>query len=469
MEVLIKTILETENESYVRYIEELLSEEFENIISESERDMLEYLKKKFDNTGKFPSEDYFIEEFPEYEVPLERLDEGLSMHDLDMHYRELVNERTKKQIQREAMREVSKVSDEGFTDEINQKLRDLYKISRDSANDWEIFKFGDIRKIYEQKKEKPIGLQTFVKEIDENIGGFNWGTVNVIFGFTASGKTQFVTNIGYKNAYDLGYNVAFVSLEVQKDDIIYNILSRHSFENQFDRYPYIGHEDIRKMRLDEEKEEYVMGEILGDWEEKRNGELIILDETDFSAFTFSDIRNRLEIIDDQLEGGLDAVIWDHANLFKFSNKNTSYMSQYDIINEWVSFIRELSIKWRKKEDEEGYRKLCNIIVAQSNRNGWRKANKNDGRYNLTAISGANELERSAYRVISLYSNDKLKQSQELKMQLLKNRSGPTIYEPITVFWNPEAVVVGDELEGFNDSIDLGEEGFDEAFGGGLDF
>lgn len=469
MDILIKNILGTENESYMKYIDELLTEEYKKILSENEKEMFKYLKTKYENTGKFPTEDYFVEEFPEYEVPLDRINKKLNMHDLDMHYREIIFDRSKKQIQREAMKEISKVSDEGFTDEINQKLNELYKISREADEDWDIFSLEDFKKVYEEKKKKPIGLQTFVKEIDEKIGGLNYGTVNVVFGYTGSGKTTFVTNIAYKNAYNLGYNVVIISLEMPKSELIYNILSRHSFENKFDKYPYIAHEDIRKMRIDEEQEEYLFDIVLEDFKNEKEGELILLDETDFPAFTFSDIRNRLEIVDDKLDDGIDAVIYDHANLFKFSNKNTAYMSQYDIINEWVSFIRETSIKWRKKKDGEGYSELCNIIVAQSNREGWKKANRKGGKYNLTAIAGANELERSAYRVFSVYLNEELKQSQEIKMQILKNRSGPTLYEPTTVFFNPEAYVIGDELEGFNDNIDLGENGFDEAFSNDLNF
>lgn len=468
MENLIKTVLGEESEEYLKFIEDLLSDERKTILSEQEKKMIEYLKEVYEEAGKFPTENYFLEQFPEYSVPLSSA-ENLDFHDLEIHYKMMVSKRNRQIISREIMRAASIVSEEGFTDEIKDKIDRIFKLNREVELDKSVFEIGQIRKIYQKMKEEPIGLQTFIPEIDEKIGGLNYGTVNVFFGFTGAFKTTTVTNIAYRNVYDLGYNVAFISLEVPKRDIIFNVLSRHSFNTKFAEYPYIGHDDIRKMEIDEEKEEYVFDTVLTDFEEESEGELVILDETDFKAFTFPDIRKRLEEVDDRLEGGLDAVIWDHANLFKFSGKKGSYMSQYDIINEYVSFIRGLSIKWRKKEEEdkedegEEYRQLCNIIVAQANRQGYLKAKKNGGRYNLTAIAEANELERSAYRIFSTYTDDELKQSKELKMQLLKNRSGPTIYEPITVFVEPDAYVVGEEMEGFSETLDTND--LDDVFGG----
>jgi len=255
-----------------------------------------------------------------------------------------------------------------------------------------------------------------------------------------------------------------ISLELPKEHIMYNVLSRHSFRNKFTEYPYIGHSRMKKYGLDDDEEEFVFGEVLEDFEENKEGELVILDETDFKNFNFADIRKRLETVDDKIDGGIDAIIWDHANLFKFSGQQ-GRMSQYDVINEYVSFIRELSIKWLKDEETGDYRQLTNIILAQANRQGYIKANKDGaGRYDLTAIAEANELERAAYRIFSIYTNENLKQSKEAKVQILKNRSGPTLYDPTSIFADPVPYVVGEDVEGFSETI--AESDFDSVFDDG---
>lgn len=880
MEVIVKTILGKSDESYLIYIDKLLAEDRREILSESEEEMFEYLKETFDEAEKFPTESYFLEQFPEYSIPLEA-SEDLNKHDLEIHFKKLVSKRSKQIVSRKVMEAASVINDEGFTDEVNEQLRQIYNLNRDVDLDESVFDIGTIRDIYERKKEEPIGLLTFVDEIDEKIGGLSYGTVNVLFGWTGSFKcvseeervptskgllkmkeiykryqngeefevlseegtrkithahnegekksyklktnkgnrietspvhrfrvinkegdiewkeaqninisdkvlmskqksiwgsedydkdlcylhglllgdgwvydrrsgsgiqtsisaskidlenigykeiydnvfkgdygiteaegrkdgylnqlilrdnisnskfveeqfsymkgkyawekelpewiykankesvaellsglfdsdghspedkngigftstsedlaygvatllrnfgirvsvnkyqheeerpfykvcvitleskrkfmneigfrldrksenlhledsinnrdllynikpilcefakeaivsremcdtfkfryrdsvvtrknlesisdfylernikqyhptlryllehnvyieeivdkeeskcymydltvegsptyvvnqfithnTTFATNIGYNNAYKMGYNVVFVSLEVPKEDIIFNVLSRHSFDTKFGKYPYVGHDKIRKCLLSEEEEEFVFDTVLTDFEEESKGDLIILDETDFSEFSFPEIRKKLEEVDDRIDGGIDAIIWDNANLFKFSSMEDRWgMSQYDIVNEYVSWIRQLSIKWLKDKETGEYRQLVNIILAQANRKGWQKAVRRNGKYDLTAIAEANELERAAYRVFSIFTDENLKQSKECKLQILKNRSGPTIYEPVSVFADPEPYVIGDELSGFDDTIST--DSFDDVFG-----
>ena len=758
MEVIIKTLLGKTSDTYVKYIEDLLSEERREILNEQEKDMLEYLYVTYDESDKFPTQNYFLKQFPEYSIPLDS-SEPLQLHDLEIHYKKMVKKRSKQVISRKVMQVSSKITDEGFTDEVHDELSEIYKLNRDVELDESVFDISVIREIYELKKQQPLGLQTYINEIDEKIGGLSSGTVNVVLAWTGSYKcisedervptskglltmkdiyvrfskgerfkvlseegsrdivhahdegrkksyilstergnkieispvhrfkvinklgviewrmsedikvgdkllltkreslwgdlevdndyaylvgkhsgtnalpewvfkakkkyvasllrglfdtdgststdkrknnitlttiskkvayevstllrnfgirvsvnkyrykdnnpyyhvriitleskllfleeigmsstkkrdrllledninnreilpntlvknyhptikfivdndayieevvskeesecymydltvegsptyvvnnfithnTTFAINIGYNNTYKMGYNVVYISLEVPKEDIIYNILSRHSFDSKFTKYPYIGHRRIRQCELNPEEEEFVFEEVLNDFMEEGKGDLVILDETDFKSFTFPEIRKKLEEVDERI-GGIDAIIWDHANLFKFSESDKR-LSQNDIINEYVSWIRQIGIKWVKDEETGNYRQLTNIILAQANRQGWKKADKNGGRYDLTAIAEANELERCAYRVLALYTNEDLKQSKEVLVQILKNRSGPTLYEPVSVFADPVPYVIGDEMEGFSDVIST--DSFSDVFGNDdLDF
>ena len=106
------------------------------------------------------------------------------------------------------------------------------------------------RDFYKLKKTQPTGLQTFIKEIDSKIG-IAPGTTAVLAGWVGSYKSTFGTNIVYNNA-KLNYNIVLVSLEVPKEEVMYNLLCRHSFDSKFSEYSFIPHNKIRHCELTEE-------------------------------------------------------------------------------------------------------------------------------------------------------------------------------------------------------------------------
>ena len=73
---------------------------------------------------------------------------------------------------------------------------------------------------------------TGVSEIDSKIGGLSYGSLNVVLGYTGQFKSLWLLNMAYNNTYNLGYNVCFISLEVSKRDILWNLLSRHSYDSR---------------------------------------------------------------------------------------------------------------------------------------------------------------------------------------------------------------------------------------------
>lgn len=469
MEQIFKTILGKTSEDYLKYVEGALDPSRTPLLSSREREAFTYLRKVYEDTASFPSEVLFFQEFEDLELPVSSAD-PLSDHDLDIVYKQEFIRRSKQLTSRELMKMASGVVDSGFTDDLYDRIRTLYHLNQDKELTDEAFSLESIRDIYQDKKTKSAGLLTFVKAVDEKIGSLTLGTVNVLFGWVGSFKTTWALNMLYNNTFRLGYNAVYISLEVPKEDIMFNLLSRHSFDPKFSQYSFVPHEKIRKTELTEEEEDFVFNEVLTDLAGNSKGKLIILDETDFKTFSPGEIRAKLEEIDERLlaedMGCLDAVFWDHANLFKFSGEQGRYMNQGDIINHYVSFIRQLSIKFVKDKGSDTYRTLCNVVLAQANRDGWKRADKAGGRYTLVALSEANELERAAYRVFSVYTNEDLKQSKEATVQVLKNRSGATLWEPTPIFVDPEAYIAGDELEGFDEMLSTDD--FDSVFGGDSD-
>lgn len=93
-----------------------------------------------------------------------------------------------------------------------------------------------------------------------------------------------------------------------------------------------------------------------------------------------------------------------------------------------------------------------ILLAQLNREGWKKANRNEGAYDITALADANELERGSFRVFTIYTNEDMKARGSAQVQILKNRSGQTMYEPAQISVVPAAYVITDEEIGANSSF-----------------
>lgn len=92
-------------------------------------------------------------------------------------------------------------------------------------------------------------------------------------------------------------------------------------------------------------------------------------------------------------------------------------------------------------DSRGYDfRIC--FLSQINRDGYRKALRRSGVYDLTCLAEYNELERSAAYVVTLFSTDELKAVNEVRVQLLKCRMGSTIEEPVSVFVDPAYCVIG---------------------------
>ena len=459
-----KSCLNQSDEEYIIILEDLLNTN----ISDKEKEVINFYIKSFADLEVTPTETALLKKYPELS-PVIAQGATLSLSDLDYHVRTVVRERNSLKASQTLMDIASKIQDKGLSEEDIEALRDLVDTENVEVSK-ETHDFDYFKSKYEQAKNLPTGLLTYVQEVDDLIGGCQAGTVSVIAAYVANFKSTWGNNIAYNNSYHLGYNVCIISLEVLKDEVLTNILCRHSFDPKFSKYDFIPHEAIRRRNLTPEQEEYLFETVLPDLNANSKGKLFILDETDFANMSYAEIRATLYKIDDicleQTGTRLDALIVDHTHLLKFNENGGKNKSEMAIINDYVSFFRRLTVKFRKlpkqnPEDPQEYSQLATILLAQTNRKGYEQACKKRGAYSLLALAEANEIERSAYRVMSVWADDLLKESKEAMVCLLKNRSGQTQYTPTPVFVDGEAYVFGDStLNPNSDTIDVNSDSFD---------
>ena len=407
------------------------------LIQDVNVNILEKYQSLCNSLGKKPSIDLLMQEFPTLNfgglVPLnyERLHETIKLD---------LTKLKQKDDSYKLMNLSTKVSVEGVSQEVLDEISDLAKTEHLSSKA-EYFDILDTIKDIYTNASLEKGIRTGVKQVDEKTGGLQPGTFNTLAGYAGAGKTTAAVNIAY-NALQDKKNVCYITLEVPKVDLNYDFLSRHSFEKKFTKQ--ISHSIIKKRELSKQDTEYLFDTIVPDFKKEYDGQLYILDETDFYSYSFSAFESKIadcDTIAQQKTGrGIDLVIVDQAQLLKFGGGIGSAGSETSVINLYVSFFRQQAINFLHSK------RPCTILMlSQINRDGFTYASKHDGMYSLTSLAEANELERAPAMFIALFTDESLKLSKQVKVQLLKSRNGETIMDPVISFMDPVYYVFGSEL------------------------
>ena len=424
-----------EPRSYERYVSGPNYGKKKPLISEANVKILEDYKKVCKTLNSKPSLQLLKDKFPTLKF------DGLQ----PLTYEQLV-ERVKLDIAKLSQKDKSyqlmnlsnKVNQDGLTNDVMDELLSLSKVEVSEIEYKNIF--TEIKDIYDNAK-LVSGIKTGIQPIDERTGGLQPGTFNCLAGFAGAGKTTAAVNICY-NALKEGKNVVYITLEVPKVDMCYNFLSRHSFETKFKKP--ISHSDIKKKSLSKDDAEYLFTDVKDDFEENLSNHLFILDETDFESYTFRSFEDKIRECDTistkTNEKGIDLLVVDQAQLLKFGGGISSAGSETSVINLYVSFFRQQAINFIHSK-----RSCTVLMLSQINRDGFDYASKHEGRYTLTSLAEANELERASAMVIALFTDESLKASKQVSIQLLKSRNGETIQDPVLSFMDPVYYVFGSEV------------------------
>lgn len=309
----------------------------------------------------------------------------------------------------------TKIKTNGVTEEIVNQLTTITK--SDSVSIEYTDALPNILELYNAKKNLE-SIKTGVSQIDKSIGGLHAGTITVLAGYTGSYKTTWALNIAY-NAISEGKNVLYLSLEVIKEYIIYNLLSRHSFDDKFKIH--LDNSKLKRRELDDKEYDYLEKNIYKDFN-KLPGRIFVVDETELESYSFYSLENKFREIEKlaikETGHGIDMLVVDHAQLLKYDENMKGIGNETNIVNAYVSFFRQQALNFIKENKQ-----VVVLILSQTSRDGWKKASKNEGCYDLTALADSNELERAASLVLTVYCSTSLKQVKEAKVQILKNRDG----------------------------------------------
>ncbi len=369
----------------------------------------------FNNLGSVPTIDLFKVQYPNYDG-----DSNLEITNLLGAIRLFIKQRRNVLASRNLICEANKVAVEGITPEISNQISDILK--SDSVE----LTYSNVRDRiidYYEKQADNSGIKTGIEQVDKVIGGLKAGQVSVVAGFTGHGKSIASVSIMH-SAIEQGYNVCYISLELSAEHLMYNMISRHSLDNKFTKK--IEHRDLKSKSLSEECWNYVKEEIIPDLG-TLPGKFYILDEQDIEAYNYFAFDRKLQEIENlcfkETGKGLDLIIVDHIQMLAFSNQ-TAKLSENSLINRWCNYFRSNCLDFLKSK-----RQVHVILVAQINRQGYLKALRNNGMYNLTALKEANEIETCASVILGIFADPLLILSNQVKVGILKNRDGDRLSEP----------------------------------------
>ena len=287
----------------------------------------------------------------------------------------------------------------------------------------------EVKEDYNKTEANPtdsIGIQTWLREIDDSTGGLKSGELMIITAFTGHCKTTFALNMAYRALYG-GWNTAFVTLEMSFKELRDKMYVLHSCNPRFKviwpQYAHlvgkIKYNNVRYARLTPEEKEYffkVCDDFDNSAESSGYGRFYIW-QPDKTVTTLSDIELKFRQYqqDLQIEGkNLEFGVIDYISLMGADEGERS-RDHNEVTNNIVKNLKRFCITFN---NGRGIRLLS---PHQANRDGYREAKKSEGLYDLTALSNNHEVERSADLVISSYKFDSEGDNNRLKYCCLKNR------------------------------------------------
>jgi len=282
---------------------------------------------------------------------------------------------------------------------------------------------------YRKRKKDPMantGLFTFFDKIDDAYRGIKPGDLFIIAAFTSQGKSTLAANFAY-NGIMQGLNGMIVPLEknfLQTRDYFYILHTCNPDWYDHPKYKHLaGKISMEKFKYGElsESEDDFINAVAMDFADRSSkgkfGELKIWQPTE----SLTPASLELEVIDYQAElvergKTLDFLIVDYVGLM-VQDKNEKY-GDYNIdLNNIIKKLKNFALTFNEGKG------LRVITPFQTNREGWKEAVKNDGIFKLTALSNANESERSADGVITLFMTEEMRRTGLVKIGCLKNRDG----------------------------------------------
>jgi len=284
----------------------------------------------------------------------------------------------------------------------------------------------EVRDNYQKRKENPlanVGMYSFLDRIDGVCRGLKPGELMLVAAYVKQGKTILTTNFAYSGVAQ-GLNGLFISLEMNFDEMRDMVYVLHGCNACWANHPKYKNL-INKVTYDKvvygelsEMEQEFFNTISKDFSSRKDfGSLFLYQPTE--SLTPSkleliayDYNSRLADVGRKL----DFIVVDYVGLM-VPDKNDRYGDWNIDLNGIIKKLKNLT------QTFDSGRKIRVITPFQINRTGHKEAEKNDGQFKLSALSNANEAERSSDLIITTYMTEEMKKAGLMKIGCLAHRRG----------------------------------------------
>ena len=274
-----------------------------------------------------------------------------------------------------------------------------------------------------------LGILTGIETIDMRYRGLAPGDLALIGGFTGVGKSTMAMNWSHQ-AMVSGYNVLYISLEMDVEKCRRSLACIHSAHEKFhqDGGP-LNYSDIKNGTLSPSDEQFYLEQVLPSLKSEEYGDIRF--ESPSALATLEDLMAMSEVLNRQQE--IDMIVVDYLGLVSAH----SYNDYKDNLNVLIKIAKNWAMSF------DNGRGVPIISPWQMNRHGYDSAKKNDGVYELTALTHASEAERSSDLIIALYTNEDLRAMNRAKMTCLKTRDCEP-FPPTDIYVDYAARIFADE-------------------------
>lgn len=300
--------------------------------------------------------------------------------------------------------------------------------------------FRDVSSVYSRYQQRigksSTGVLSGWTAIDQVHDGLQPGDLALVLGYTSQMKSTMVLNWAYHAVVWFGKTVAFVPLESSIRSIQDSLVVLHCTHPKFNPgggILSITYDRLRKGQLTPAEETIVRAAIDDLATCKDYGQFVYKDP-DKANLTVDDLRRWAEQQDQTTP--LDLLVVDYLG---FVNPTTggSSMKESAYANIAVRETKQLARNFRRGKG------IPVLSPWQSNREGFREAEKNGGVYSLRALAWAPEAEKSADFVYYVYRDAEMTAAKTLQLGNIKARDRRQITQPFLVFADGDLRVIED--------------------------
>ncbi len=423
-------------------ITELLERWYESpLVPKNYKDVLKYTLDIVREGGHYPAKDYYelyFQDTGQYYASVTEL----------LHYAKIADDYFERVHLQE---EVTKIFNSAKSaDDMRSSLTAVLDSSSEGVEDAEFSP-----KLYSDLDDMPHseGIKTGLGPIDQLTNGFQPTMVATIAAFTGHGKSTCWNSILFKSALS-GKKVVNLSLELAPQLVWLQLEARYMYEV---KNLQITSTDLIQRKLSKEMKAKVKS-FEEDFRRDIVSNVLIVDssvlkkEMKRSSTAWINLYKKW----DKRLGGLDLVIHDHVGQYErlFPEEG----------NNIIKMITDATVRFRSRKGTG----VVSGFACQANREGFKRASRNRGVYDLTAISDLNEIERASSYVVFLYTPEESMLSQETIVTMAKHRLGGILSEPTPVAFIPSVSIVGSNVDQISYEDDLSS--LDSDFGSfnGLD-